>query len=311
MFKGFKTFSSLASMSAFFLISLGVSAQQMNNPADSNAGAAKAKKTKSPEKTKATAASSATPLSNQPQEGPSAASPTQTEALPPAIPFSAADVWNVDMFKQDDQKVLVIQDRKFTKAKKIELGTHLGLTKANPFYSTISYGVHGAYHLDEYFGIEGFFNGSTSQLTADAKQINEFLDKASFSSVKEYQKPTLFGGGALLWSPIYGKFAFFRRSIIHFDIFASLGLSVMKSETNHPLGKNQTHIGSLESIGMRVFLAKNWALRLETRHNVFRSYFAPSGPASNPGSPVTLWRQSFQFTAGTSYTFGGPDKNIN
>ena len=229
--------------------------------------------------------------------------PTEAAKLPPAVNFQSDDVWNVDIYREDDHKILVLQDRKYTKAKKIELGVDAGVTKANPFYSTISYGLHGGFHFNEYFGLSGFYNASTSSLTADARQIDDFLTKAGFSSVKEYQKPVSLLGIGILWSPIYGKFAFFRKSIIHFDIFASAGFSIMKSQTNHPLGRDQTHPGSLITAGMRVFLSKHWAILLETRNNIFHSYFAPTGPASNPGTGTTLLRQSWQFTLGTSFTF--------
>ena len=225
-----------------------------------------------------------------------------------ASDFQAKDVWqsdwNKDISSREDHKVLVIQERKFTKAKAWELGVHGGVNSNSAFYNSWCLGVNGGYHFSEYLGVEGFYNHSTSSSTQDADQINQFLDAYSFPSSKEYQKAVNFGGANVIWSPIYGKFAFFRSNIIHFDVFALLGVSVLTTESNISAdkgGKNQTHPGSLAGLGTRVFLNQHTSLRLEMRNNIYRSDFAP---VKTGGEGSTLTRSQFQFTAGVSYLFG-------
>jgi len=226
-------------------------------------------------------------------------------AEPPALSgFQANDIWNVDIYQKDDHKILVIQDRKYTKAKRLELGFHTGVYSSSPFLSTTTFGFNSTYYFSEYLGIEGFFSQNWSTSTADKDQLQEFLDKAAFSSTKEFQEPHNFGGLAVVWAPIYGKFAFFRKAIIHFDMYSELGASVFNSTTNVSAeqgGKDQSHWGSLAGVGMRFFLTKHWSTRIDIRHNAYKAEFAPRGPASNPGDPVTIWRQNFQFTLGGSF----------
>lgn len=239
----------------------------------------------------------------------------EKKELPPAVDINAKDVWDVDIFRREDHKVLVIQERRYTKAKRFELGVHAGLTKGSPFYNSVTYGVHGDYYFTEYLGIDLFYNQSNSTLTADANQIDEFLDASGFSSRKEYQRPDKFGGVALLWAPIYGKFAVFRSTIVHFDFFGSVGFSLLTSKSNRTQpqtdsaldqtggGKDQTHKGSLLSLGTRVFLSENLSLRIDVRHNAYKSFFAGTTGDSVNIASTELWRQNFQFTLGTSVIF--------
>ena len=218
-----------------------------------------------------------------------------------AVNFNATDVWNLDIFEREDHKVLVIQDRKYNKAKRLELGLEAGNFAASPFYTTWNYGARTAYHFTEYLGIEGIFNLSSSSFNKHGTQINEFLSSRSFTSTKEFREPKWYSGLGFVWSPIYGKFAFFRSNIIHYDFFATIGASVLKTNTNVTVangGSNQTHVGSLLGLGLKVFLSKSWAFRFDTRQVIYQAKFAPTSP-NGQGTDVTLY--NYQFMGGFSY----------
>ncbi|NCN27700.1 outer membrane beta-barrel domain-containing protein [bacterium] len=228
---------------------------------------------------------------------------TVTKTRPNTVEFSADNVWNVDIFEQEDHKVLVIQDRKYNKAKRLELGLEAGTFAASPFYSSYSYGGRVAYHLTEYLGIESFFNASSSSLNKHGKQISDFLSSRSFSSTKEFREPKWYTGVGVIWSPIYGKFAFFRSNIIHYDFHGVAGLSAVKTNSNVLAangGSDQTSLGTLFSLGMRVFLNKNWVWRFDARQAIYRVNFAPTSTGGN-AEKVTLI--NYQFTTGFSYMF--------
>jgi len=240
---------------------------------------------------------------------PAVAAPADIKT-PPAVPFNATGVWDLDIYNQADHKVLIIQDRKYTKAKKIEVGLNLGITKASAYFNAISYGVLGAYHFDEYFGIEAFYNASSASGTREKRQLDTFLEAKGLSSTFEVQDPQSTFGANLIWSPIYGKFAFFRRNIIHFDIFAIGGFSVQGLGTNLTSqgAKEQNLFGSLLGVGTKVFLSKHFSLRLEAKNNIYRTYYFPvikqdgSGDIQIPGKKV--WWNAWHYLIGTSYTFG-------
>ncbi len=294
-------------------ISLSFAALTASNAAP----ATKVKKTKSTQQSTpspSTPSSSATPAatpSTSSENVPTTSGPeTQAQQFKP-VEFDSKNIWSQDIFQRSDHKVLIIQDRKYTKAKKFDIGLHGGLHSASPFYTSISYGGTLGYHFNEYFAAEGFYNTSSNSKTADAKQIDQFLAESGFSSTKEYQRPLSFAGFGLMWSPIYGKFAFFRKSIIHFDIFAEAGASVIKIKTNLNEtgsavdaargGRDQTRWGSLVGVGTRVFISDRWSLRFDVRNNIYTSYFAPTTAAL---AGKTLTRTSFQFSAGLSFLLG-------
>jgi outer membrane beta-barrel protein len=222
-----------------------------------------------------------------------------------AVDFNAKDVWNVDIFDREDHKVLVIQERKYNKAGRLELGLDVGSLSASPFYKTYTYGAHVTYHLSEYFGIEGFASNSSSSLTADGKQIENFLEVFDFPSKKEFKRPKFFGGIGAVWSPIYGKFAFFRSNIIHFDLYGQAGLSLLTTATNVKStgGTDQTHIGSLLGVGMRVFLNESWIWRFDMKNNIYRADFAAVSNNTNSTPASTLTLSNFHFGTSISMLF--------
>lgn len=221
----------------------------------------------------------------------------------PKVDFKAGDVWDVDIFNRADHKVLVIQDRKYTKAGKFEAGLHLGSFDFSPWYESYSGGGQVAYHFTEYLGLEVFGNKSTSSLSKDGKQVKEFLDESGFTSIKEFHEPNFYAGAMAVWSPIYGKFAFFRSNIIHFDIFGQMGPTYVSFDSNKTSqgGKNQNKWGLGTAVGLRVFLSKQFNLRFDIRNNIYRAYFA--GESFGIGAK-TLTRSAFQYNLGVSMLLG-------
>lgn len=250
-----------------------------------------------------------------PVAAPKAAEPVAPQAPEKAVDFSAKDVWDKELFERDDNKVLVIQDRKYNKTGRLELGLDAGMTSATAFYNTYSLGLRSAYYFNEYWGIQAFGTYSMNTDTNEKEQLENFLVTSNFQSTKEFLQPKLFGGVGVLWNPIYGKFAWFRSNIIHFDIYAGLGLSMltMDSTFNKPAsgagsqrkGSSQTAIGSLANIGLRVFLTKNFAWTTEVRNNVYQAKYqqTTSGNGSQTIGAKTVLQNNFQFMTGVSYMF--------
>ena len=264
---------------------------------------------KKPETKKAAASAKAAPAKVE-KAAPAAATPAPTKVDTGGVAkdkdpvtFEAKDVWNVDIFDREDHKVLVIQDRKYNKAGRLELGLDLGMMNTSPFYKSYAMGGHMTYHMSEYFGIEAFAQTSKSKLTADGKQIENFLETFEFPSKKEFKKPKFFGGVGLIWSPIYGKFAFFRSNIIHFDFYGQAGVSMLGTETNVAEGKDQKHIGSLLGLGMRVFFNDTWIWRFDAKNNIYRADFAAVSNNVNSTPATSLTLSNFHFSTSISMLF--------
>lgn len=226
------------------------------------------------------------------------------------VNFNAKDVWDVDVFNHDDHKVLVIQDRKYNKAGRVELGLDLGTASASPYYKTLSYGGHATYHLNEYWGIELYGAKYNSSFSVEGKQLNDFFISKNFPVAKEFRQPDFFTSASAVWSPIYGKFAFFRSNIIYFDVYAEAGISALRTNsvitikdlnpTPSEKGTNQTHIGSLAAVGARAFINQRWIWRFDIRNNIYNVDYAATQD-NGPRSKVT--QSAFQFTTGISILF--------
>jgi outer membrane beta-barrel protein len=251
--------------------------------------------------------------------GSNAQAQNNEEEAPEAKPvdFSAKDIWNEKIHERPDHKVLVIQNRKFTKSGKFEIGLDFGNTLASAYHNTISGGVRSSYYFNEYWGLQAFVNASKSWFTKDGDQLEEFFQVHDFPSKKEFLEPEIYTGIGVLWNPIYGKFAFFRSNIIHFDIFAGLGVAALKVKSNFFESENtntnveersKTYIGSLANLGLRVFLTKHWIWTTEVRHTYYRADFqavkADVGTAIR-AEETTVGLNTWQITTGVSVLLGG------
>lgn len=236
------------------------------------------------------------------------ASSASTDAKP--VDFSAKDLWDKDLSERDDNKVIVIQDRKYNKAGRFEFGLDAGVTDASAFYNSYSFGARAAYYFSEYWGIQAFGNYSLNTDTNEKKQLQNYLSVSGFESTKEVQQPRLFTGIGAVWSPIYGKFAFFRSDIIHFDFFVGLGLSYLTTQQvfmpNGSTGKTQGYPGTLENIGFRVFMNKHYTWTTEVRNNVYIAKYSAttSGGGKNLIEAQNVSSNNFQFMTGFSYLIG-------
>lgn len=238
-----------------------------------------------------------------------AAEPTAKDKNDP-VAFNAKDVWNVDIFDRDDNKVLVIQDRKYNKAGRLELGFDLGALSASPYYKTLSYGGRATYHLSEYWGVELYGTKYKSSFSAEGNQLNDFFIEKNFPVAKEFRRPDFFTSASVVWSPIYGKFAFFRSNIIHFDFYGQLGVSqfrtigikTIKDQTPTASEKTtaQNHLGSLVAVGARVFLNKHFIWRFDIRNNIYNVDYAAT---EDNGKRSSVTHSALHFSTGVSYLF--------
>ncbi len=227
-----------------------------------------------------------------------------------AVSFDAKDVWNVDIFEREDHKVLVIQDRKYNKAGRLELGLDLGLNNASPYYRSLGYGGHLTYHLSEYLGVEFSAAKYSSGLNPEGNQLDDYFKDSGFNSAKEFRQPEFFTSASAVWSPIYGKFAFFRSNIIYFDVYAQAGLSMFKTkgvkDINLPdstpkdqFPTDQNRIGSLLAIGVRSFINETWIWRFDVRNNLYPVEYA----ATTEDSKKNRIQSAFHFSTGISMLF--------
>lgn len=231
----------------------------------------------------------------------------------PEVDFNASDLWDVDIFEKEDHKVLVIHDRKYTKAKRFELGLDFGTIYNNPFFDSVSYGGRAAYHFTEYLAVDAFYNSTHSWFGSEANRLNKFFEDYNFPNTAPYIKTVSYGGMGVKWSPVYGKLALFRSHIIYFDLYGILGLAHLTLRSDGYQIPNQDHstIGSLAGAGARVFFSQNFSARIEVKNSIYKAKYLNIEPRADKDTPLVVsgfsdpvWRNQTQVMMGISYLFG-------
>ncbi|MCA9540910.1 MAG: outer membrane beta-barrel domain-containing protein, partial [Myxococcales bacterium] len=83
-------------------------------------------------------------------------------------------------------------------------------------------GLSATYHVNEIVSVEGAFSYSPDLGSADNRNITEEL-QTEYAATPVISKINQAGSLDLVFSPLYGKFAFLRRSIVNFDIYLAAG----------------------------------------------------------------------------------------
>lgn len=158
----------------------------------------------------------------------------------------------------EDAAVGVVQNRAFSKAKKVQVGLFGGTVISDPFLNTAGLGFTAAYFFDEYFGVGVMGLGhsvSDSSALAEFRRLNG--GDANTNEPKSY-----FGieGTASL---LYGKLSLIGASIIYYDMHASLGMGATWTESGRYFTPS---IG----IGQRFYVTKWSSIRFDYRLMPYR-----------------------------------------
>jgi outer membrane beta-barrel protein len=149
-------------------------------------------------------------------------------------------------------------ERDFTKAGRHEISLFGGYYVSDLFDGTYLLGGAYTYHLTEDVGVEATFGYSRVRSSVASK-----LEADHAVAILPPDERTLQFFADALWSPLHGKAQIFADTIVHFDIYGSLGVGLVD---------NSTSLGAAgqAGLGMKVFLGKAFAIRLDIRDYVYR-----------------------------------------
>ncbi len=155
--------------------------------------------------------------------------------------------------KGDESELKVVQNRTYSKNKKIELGLNYGTVSSDPFLTIKSWGGSLGFHLTENWSVHGLFwkykVSASSALT---------LLETQKGTTANTNYPDTFMGMEAQWAPIYGKLSILDTAIIYFDFHAKAGAGQVKTETG-------TYVAPFLGLGQQVHLSKMFSLRLDYR----------------------------------------------
>ncbi len=195
-------------------------------------------------------------------------------ALAAAAPARASEA---DVF---ENKIEPVSGQLYRKAGRFELTPSGSLSVLSPFYTNYFVGAKLGYHFTESWSAHASFaagfaspNGSTTICTRDA-------GCAQAPDPQLYQVPgrlKAIGGVEVAWAPVYGKLNLFAEQVMHFDVSLFAGPDWISSEQvlagdaarTGAKPASTSSIGGHVGVGVRIFLSRVLAARLELKDYVY------------------------------------------
>jgi outer membrane beta-barrel protein len=152
----------------------------------------------------------------------------------------------------DSEDAKAVQNRMYSRSSRLELGAFYGITSSDPFLSISNLGGKIGFNISEVFQLHVIAWKHTTVASSALKSLE------SVGTTTNTNPPSLFTGGGLEISPVYGKISLLGLTVLHYDLFFDLGGGVTTTES----GKYPTaYVG----IGQVFYLARFLALRMDYR----------------------------------------------
>ena len=172
-----------------------------------------------------------------------------------------------------DTELGVVQNRKYTTAKKIELGLLFGTISTDPFLTVHHIGGSLGYHFNPYTSVH--FTAWRSLVTSsDALKTFE----AETSATVNTNKPQFYYGTEVKQNFLYGKASILGKMIIYVDIFVLAGVGITQTESGNYLTPSL-------GIGQKIYLNERMSINLDYRIMRYNETILSKNPASL-GKPV-------------------------
>jgi outer membrane beta-barrel protein len=163
--------------------------------------------------------------------------------------------------------VLAVQDRTYRMNSELMLA--VGVLPLDAFTKGISGEVSYTYHFSDSFAWQiGRFLYSYNVATGLQNQLTRDFGV----NPTAFPQTNWIAGSDVMWTPIYGKFAWLNGSVAHFEIYGLLGLSVANQRISSDIAAGTTSTTFLPGldfgIGWRFYITKSVSLRFEVTDNL-------------------------------------------
>lgn len=149
-------------------------------------------------------------------------------------------------------------DRDFVKAGRHEISVMGGYYVSDLFDGTFVLTGAYTYHLTEDVGVEASFGWSRVHSSVAAK-----LEADHSVTVLPAQDRVFLIFANAVYAPLHGKAQIFSDTILHFDLYGSLGVGLIDNSTS-------AGAAGQGGVGIKMFVGKAFAFRLDARDQVYR-----------------------------------------
>jgi len=180
-----------------------------------------------------------------------------------------------------DNEVQVIQNRKYTKAHKFEVGVLGGIVTADSFLNDYALGGYVAYNFSEYVGIRAlYWKDLTSKADSwyQANAINNlYINTNAASSML---------GAEFSYSPIYGKLSLLGSAIFYYDMNLYAGAGDRKTQSG-------SAISPMLGIGQQFFFGQSFELGIDYELMYYKENVLDQDPQSPTYGGIASTRTNF------------------
>jgi outer membrane beta-barrel protein len=161
-----------------------------------------------------------------------------------------------------------IQQRLYTLDHELSFGW--AFLPLDPYYK--GYGADLTYtiHLNEIWALELFRIGFAYNVDSSLK--TKLVEQIPDVSPDEFPAVVLYENTNLVLKLLYGKQSFFNRAVLHFEIFATAGFSLLVRNPYQVWEMDMDNmlyeIGVNGGFGFRFWLNPDWSIRVDLRDNV-------------------------------------------
>ncbi len=185
----------------------------------------------------------------------------------------ATPAWAQDQSYQEKSTYGPIQRRLFELDHEIAIGwAYLPL---DPF--TKGYGAQLSYtiHFNHFVALELFRVGWSYNF--DSKLKTKLLDQMPDVSPAEFPAVIFFENTNLLFKLLYGKQSLFNRTVVHFEVYATLGASLLFRNPypvwDGDLTNARYEFGVNGGFGARFWFSPRWSIKIDLRDTVILMCF--------------------------------------
>lgn len=192
---------------------------------------------------------------------------TPKPAPPPA---EEVDISNLedDYWRPNKDELEVVQNRRFEKKGRFEIGAHYGILQGEDFENSTTVGGSVAYNLTNQWFVELSHHKYSNT-------DNDFLEslRLRYGFRPDFNRITVQSAFQIAWVPIYAKFTLLGKKISHFELYLAAGPGLTKTTQNNFTG--------IFTVGNKFYITEHFLFRVEWRMSRYKDRITtPSGSTS-------------------------------
>ncbi len=149
-------------------------------------------------------------------------------------------------------RVKAVQRKGFLRRHRLQLTALFTPSVNDAFYEKLGFGGRLAYSLQDSFAV-GVRGAYYARVQTNYKRQAALAFQSQLLASQPYGEVM----AEALWSPVYGKLSWFRRSIVHFDVYVAAGFGLAWSATSMAPRNEGPHLAGEIGGGVR-FYPKDW-----------------------------------------------------